>query len=46
VDADETRALGYERVDDDPNASVLLETMGPPGAGKPPFDFVHGNASN
>jgi ubiquinone/menaquinone biosynthesis C-methylase UbiE len=27
MDADETRALGYERVDDDPNVSVLLETM-------------------
>jgi hypothetical protein len=27
MDADETHALGYERVDDDPNVSVLLETM-------------------
>jgi len=27
VDADETHALGYERVDDDPNVSVLLGTM-------------------
>ena len=25
------RALGYERVDDDPNVSVLLETMGATG---------------
>jgi SAM-dependent methyltransferase len=31
VDADETHALGYERVDDDPNVSVLLETMGATG---------------
>ena len=27
MDADETHALGCERVDDDPNVSVLLETM-------------------
>jgi SAM-dependent methyltransferase len=27
VDADETHALGYERVDDDPNVSILLGTM-------------------
>ena len=27
MDADETHALGYKRVDDDPNVSVLLETM-------------------
>jgi ubiquinone/menaquinone biosynthesis C-methylase UbiE len=27
VDAEETHALGYERVDDDPNVSVLLGTM-------------------
>jgi ubiquinone/menaquinone biosynthesis C-methylase UbiE len=27
MEADETHALGYERVDDDPNVSVLLETM-------------------
>ena len=27
MDGDETHALGYERVDDDPNVSVLLETM-------------------
>ena len=27
MNADETHALGYERVDDDPNVSVLLETM-------------------
>ena len=27
MDADDTHALGYERVDDDPNVSVLLETM-------------------
>ncbi len=27
MDADETHALGYQRVDDDPNVSVLLETM-------------------
>ncbi len=27
MDADETHALGYERVDDDPSVSVLLETM-------------------
>jgi hypothetical protein len=27
MDADETHALGYERVDDDPNVSVLVETM-------------------
>ena len=31
MDADETHALGYERVDDDPNVSVLLETMEPTG---------------
>jgi hypothetical protein len=27
VDADETHALGYEVVDDDPNVSILLRTM-------------------
>ena len=27
VDPDETHALGYERVDDDPNVSILLGTM-------------------
>jgi ubiquinone/menaquinone biosynthesis C-methylase UbiE len=27
MDSDETHALGYERVDGDPNVSVLLETM-------------------
>ena len=27
MEADETHALGYQRVDDDPNVSVLLETM-------------------
>ena len=31
MDADETHALGYQRVDDDPNVSVLLETMGATG---------------
>src|SRR5580704_12194377 len=27
MEADETHSLGYERVDDDPNVSVLLTTM-------------------
>jgi hypothetical protein len=41
VDADETHALGYERVDDDPNVSILLGTMEATGRWEaPPFDFA------
>ena len=40
MDADETYALGYERVDDDPNVSVLLETMEATGRWEATFDFA------